>query len=731
MKRPVLYAAGALFFSLLFPLFLGFLYSAIIAGIVVTIAITLIILRKKRKYFLEVGCVLLFTVVGILYMFLSISASVTPLKQLENKALKVSAVVIAKPQTDESSTSYTLKIDSVEGVTGLPKNFKATVYCSDKLPAEPFDRINATIKFYEMREPAGLSGARDKVFIIGSIVNNSANVQKNDGFEIRRIPIDISNYVSDLFSDNMDEREAEMLKAIVLGDVSGIDSEMRNGLAATGVLHVVSVSGFHLSFLAGNLLLLLRKLRISRKIYVPFTLAVVWLIAAVAGLSPPVIRSAVMYTVMLCGILFFKTPDTLNSLGVAAFIVLMINPFAAADVSFQLSFSATLGLLTLGAYLNERTQKFYPQNKILHKIMSGVFMGINTSISAALFTFPVMLLSFDDVSLISPLSNVLLITPASLALMISFIAAIISPASFIWFIWKPLLFVSSILIKIFIFGTELLAMLPFASLNISSDTTAICTALILIIIAAALVIGNEKGKIYRMAAMLSMLLILATGFLNIYNSDHISEVNVIGANRNIAVVITHAGRAFAVGSAVHGEYEVRETMSGKGIKSLDMMILPMLNDTFAAGAANTLELNKCNLLLAPNSGKLYNDIMEIDCEKSPLEGAVINYRDDFLIEIITESAIFITCFDKTIIIAPPGLDMNRIDPKYRHPSILISGTAAPLNFDASLSKVIITGSHNKALYAADALGTPAYICTKDETITAVINKNGDMKFIRR
>ena len=733
MKRSVLFAAGALFFSLLFPLFLSALYLLIIAGAVFVIAVILLIFHKKREYFIEIGCVLLVAVFGIFYMMFWINSAVTPLKQLDNTTVQISGSIIDKPKIYDDSVSYTIKIDKVDGMPNLPKTFNATLYSSSKLSVLPFDRITATVKFREMNELDNIYKAREKIFLVGSIEKGTASVQKYEGSEIIRLPLNISEYISNLFSKNMEKPQAEMLKGIVLGDVSGIDNDMRSALTDTGILHVVSVSGFHLSFLAGNLLIFLTKLKIGKNKSAMITLLFVWLIAAVAGLSPPVLRSAIMYSIMLGGLLLFRHADTLNSLGVSAIIILVINPFAAVDISFQLSFLATLGLLTLGNYLSECGEKYLPQRKIPRKIVKSLIITLSMSLSATIFTFPVILLNFDSISVISVLANILLIPPASIALMISVIAAIISPLSFMWFIWKPLLSICELLIKFFNFGTSLMAQLPFATINISGELTAICTVFILIIIAVAFIVGNKKGRIYRLAAIISILLILNTAFFNMYNDANVSEVNIIGADKNISVVITHKGQAFAVGSAVYSAYDMRSILRRKSIDKLDMLILPMLNETFAAGATDLLKINKCDILLAPQSGALYNEITTISCAKATINGAVIEYTEDLNIEIIShgdKNVVFINCFDKTILIAPPSFDMNYIDEIYRSPDIFITGTAVPTNLTTN-PKTMICGTYNKTLFAADKLGIPAFICTKDTITTLIINKNGGIKTVRR
>lgn len=178
--------------------------------------------------------------------------------------------------------------------------------------------------------------------------------------------------------------ELALFSAITLGDRSGLSRELREVYAETGVSHVLALSGMHLGFLVALLnFLFLRRTR-RRGLRIAGVCAVwmlIWGYAFLAGLPPSLIRASLMYSLMLCGSLMGRDGFSLNSLAVAAFLMLCLNPLWLYDVGFQLSFLAMSGILTVGPALSALMPRC-PRG------LGWVRESLSISVAAQLFTLP-------------------------------------------------------------------------------------------------------------------------------------------------------------------------------------------------------------------------------------------------------------------------------------------------------------------------------------------------------
>ena len=197
---------------------------------------------------------------------------------------------------------------------------------------------------------------------------------------------------------------APFIKALLVGDKSDLyrDDALYVALSRAGLMHVVAVSGMHVSFLVAFLRFVLGKGKRSSL----FCIALVWLFVTISGLSPSAVRAAFMQTMLLIAPLVGRENDPITSLAAALAFLLLLNPFAAANISLQLSFSAMLGIILFADRIVETMMKPFGEGKLSQgmKIPIGL---IGMSLSVMVFSLPVTAIHFGYVSVISPLTNLL------------------------------------------------------------------------------------------------------------------------------------------------------------------------------------------------------------------------------------------------------------------------------------------------------------------------------------
>jgi competence protein ComEC len=249
-----------------------------------------------------------------------------------------------------------------------------------------------------------------------------------------------------LFPEN-----AALHKAIIPGLTGGIDQRMRDAFSVTGLAHILSISGTHFGLLAFMIFKLIkmtvkflpeklfRRMTMNitpTQVAVLITLPVLVFYALISGMSTPAVRSLIMIFIYMLALFLGRKDQWLNSLAIAAFIILLYKPSALFDLSFQLSFIAVLSIgYVAERRTSERGQKaegsrqesvVSSQDKAIGTLIKRIFDKIKAAIfmtvAAVLGTAPIVALVFKQFPLISPITN-LIITP--------FICFVILPLGFL------------------------------------------------------------------------------------------------------------------------------------------------------------------------------------------------------------------------------------------------------------------------------------------------------------
>lgn len=211
-----------------------------------------------------------------------------------------------------------------------------------------------------------------------------------------------------------------VLRALLLGDRSRVTDAQRDRFAKTGLMHLLAVSGLHV-FLVGMVLYALlrpvlmrfglrwRTVEVARAVLTVLVLGGYMLLT---GGRPSVVRAVIMGALFIGGIVFQRSAHPLNTLGVAALVLLAVRPTALFDVGFQLSMSAVAGIVALNPRLLEGIPERYRASQAADWLVSTG----TVSAAAILGTAPVLLFHFGWVSAAGLLLNVVGIPCTGLAL---------------------------------------------------------------------------------------------------------------------------------------------------------------------------------------------------------------------------------------------------------------------------------------------------------------------------
>jgi competence protein ComEC len=263
------------------------------------------------------------------------------------------------------------------------------------------------------------------------------------------------------------EPQAGLLVGMIFGVKATMSPALVSALTATGTLHVVALSGTNITILTklvGTTLLAFVSRRISSLLTVCIIIGFVWFV----GPSPSVVRAAIMGGVSLVAIASGRQVWGFWAWCIAIFSMLALQMDLITNLSFQLSAGASLGLILFGDEPNHghhpaQVKSVHPLLFPVHSLLSFLALDLRTTLAAQTFTIPIIFFAFHRVSLISPLTNMLIgwvLTPITAGGLVTAILAVTLPPLgqlAAWALWVPLTFVIGVV--------DLTARLPFASVG--------------------------------------------------------------------------------------------------------------------------------------------------------------------------------------------------------------------------------------------------------------------------
>ncbi|MBI4537558.1 MAG: DNA internalization-related competence protein ComEC/Rec2 [candidate division NC10 bacterium] len=200
------------------------------------------------------------------------------------------------------------------------------------------------------------------------------------------------------FGEALPSGQAALLKAMVLGDRSGLTPEMQEAFLGSGTYHILAISGLNVSLLAGAAFGVLRLLRVSGRFAALLSILLVTLYAGLAGAGSSVVRAGIMADVYLLALVLDRQISLLNSLALSALLLLWWNPYALFEVGFQLTFLATLGIILAVPAVEERLAAF--RRPVRYLLGSAAI-----TIAATAMTAPILAVAFNRLTPIGLLAN--------------------------------------------------------------------------------------------------------------------------------------------------------------------------------------------------------------------------------------------------------------------------------------------------------------------------------------
>jgi len=185
-------------------------------------------------------------------------------------------------------------------------------------------------------------------------------LQKKEGQDIRGFLLHLKKRLNTVLENNFPKEEASLMQALLLGDRYNIPKNVYELFKISGVAHIIAISGFNIGIVAYVIFLILKIFPIPRKGQYLLTILLLIFYAMLTGGQPPVVRATIMAVVFLISLMVERQAESINTLSLAALMILLMNPLNLFDVGFQLSFISVLSILILYPQLMNMFFKIWP-----------------------------------------------------------------------------------------------------------------------------------------------------------------------------------------------------------------------------------------------------------------------------------------------------------------------------------------------------------------------------------
>ncbi len=349
-------------------------------------SLTMLIRPARRFRIVLIMATLFFgaaSLYGTIYQNFLVKSEIDP-----EKGYFLTGVITEARATENGNRATVDIIESDDGLQGK------TLYIYTDVPLKAGDGVYVEATLREANITSKGNGIDYNAF--GSVYKSDKIHPKGFKYEL----LEMRKGVSDTIYRNFSNESSGFYNAIITGDRSGIDDNLNGSFARSGLSHILAISGQHFSILVYSiysiLMLTIQRKKLSSGICI--ILAVFYTL--LVGATPPILRACIMCCAVFAANIAGIYLDSITVLCGALAGIVMVSPYATASVGLQLSFLATLGILTLSE-ITKRKKKSIIRSKLIALIVTPALI----TFAANLFCLPVLLCSFDFVSIIAPFSN--------------------------------------------------------------------------------------------------------------------------------------------------------------------------------------------------------------------------------------------------------------------------------------------------------------------------------------
>lgn len=721
MKRPFLTIGLSMLCAMYALFFLPTAFTVAAAAILFTAAAVCVFFRRK-----EASVLLLLSISGMLAFF---CFSYTE-KCIEQPALlycgeniSVSGTLKDYPEKNNDRYAYTLTDCTIAGEeTSVTLQLTDTALYS----CRPGDRLHfIASEIYANSE-------RDSIYYLSTMAQgfslraytNAVTVEKTGAVSFLYAARELRHSILESLQRRLPQTAANITGALMLGYEDSMDEQTQLIFRLSGLSHLFAVSGFHVSFWTGLVVNAFGGRKNKRTVCIAACIFLVFFMA-LTGFSVSVCRAGIMLLTVFAGHFVRRDADSLNSMGLAVSI-LLLNPYAAADVSLLLSAGATASILLSAPPIEKyilQPLSLRIKNKNLQALLLNATQLFLQSFFVCIGILPLTSICFGSISVLTPLANVFCMLPAQLTMLFGTAAQAVHR---IPYLSDFLFFLTESCCHFLLRMTDFFASVPFSRLTLPFGTVVIWAAACLLLLVFCFSRFRRQQKKQFTVAIACCCVLTAAANIGVFcTRDTVTmRIQQVGNASCFTLYDRHGNAAvFGCGGNDYSAQSLQNHLLSHGNDVTQLLLIPRSTQTEQANAALLTQLlSPRQIIAAPNAthGQADDEVLLLTEEAviQLWENCTVYYKntDSF-------SGAHISVNGKNIVLCfSPSSDFSDAQTCFQSGDVFIGRQAVPQTLDtAQFDEIILSTDKNKNLYyfpsaLADKIRTTADEGTIERTL---------------
>lgn len=401
------------------------------------------LLKKKLKISFFV-IVIIFSTLGFLNLNIKEKKFNSIYSDKEFRATIISNIIKGK-----HSSKYIVKLDKY--------NLKAYLIVSEQTEYKYGDYVFIKGKIIEPEGQRNWYGFNYKQYlksinVAGNIISKESKILKRDNITyFNKFIYYTKEKMKDKIYNTIKTDNKYLLEAFLIGSKENLSDEINNNFRDSGLSHLLAISGTHIGIIIVLISRLLSLVKVGKRNRYYITIIIIFIYMFIIGDTPSVIRICITTVIMMIAKLLHRKADMSINISISIIFLLIINPFTIINLGFLLSYGGIFGI-AFYSVLYKRSQ----DNKIKEYIKKSFIL----SICIQIVIFPVVINSFNNISLIFFISNLIAIPLIVIIINLGIINIIIS-----FICYSLAQFIGNIInlfLNILVFVSEIFSKLPFS-----------------------------------------------------------------------------------------------------------------------------------------------------------------------------------------------------------------------------------------------------------------------------
>lgn len=557
------------------------------------------LLWKKNKVVMVVGTLCFGLAVGVGWFFAYDQLYLDNARSVDNTTQDL--VVEASDYSYE--TDYG---SAVEGQTVLDgKRYRILLYREGMESLKPGDRIRCSVNFRfttrgGVEEPTYHRG--NGVFLL-AYSQGSEEITYANKTPTKYLPAVLRRDLLQRIDEHFSSDTAYFAKGLLLGNRTEMDYETSTAFKVSGILHIIAVSGLHISILFAVVYLITARQRfLTALIGIPAVI----IFTAVAGFTPSITRACIMQILMMLALLLDQEYDPGTALAFSALVMLGVNPLVITSVSFQLSVGCMAGIFLFSQRVNEWVVGLRPWRTWKSKTKRGRFIrwmarSLSITISAMFFTTPLVALYFGSVSLIGVVTNILVLW------IVTVIFYGIMAVCLISLFWSGaahgLGWLFDWLIRYVLLTAKTLASFPLAAVYTKSIYIVIWLVLCYSLVILFLIMKRHQPLVLTCCSLIGLSVALICSWVEPLLDD--TRMTVLNVGQGQSLILQSDGKTILIDCGGDSDTAsadlAAETLLSQGITRLDAVIVTHYDQDHAGGVGYLLSRVPADVVLLPTA----------------------------------------------------------------------------------------------------------------------------------